>query len=202
MSLAVVMNRLFGRIDEEPLGSLLRKQKSITRLWPTFDDRVDAVNDAGGIHLNKEEPKLWYFKVASATIPGKEYDILLYFSNMEKLIREYASDKSLWKADDSGLDLSKLARKILTKADLKVSHNCPSFTFHGFKYMLTQRKSIYKDKENRPPDVRNPKQYGIGCKHMQVFFETLPFYANTLARHIRINFGNTVKRAENAAKNA
>jgi hypothetical protein len=38
-------------LTEEPIGTLLRKQDSITNLFPPFYDRVKAVGKAGGISL-------------------------------------------------------------------------------------------------------------------------------------------------------
>lgn len=65
--------------------------------------------------------------------------------------------------------------------DVKVSCNCPSFMFHGYRYILTQLDALYipspmhdqwadddagGGEENRPPQKRNPDLEGVVCKHL------------------------------------
>ena len=203
MSTTGLLEKLI-KINEEPLPKMVRKQSSVYKLFPKFDQRVDGVEKAGGIHLYKEEPKLWHFKVNSATTPGLKYDILVYFSDLEKIIAKWAPNKTIWKDDDSGVDLRHLAGKILTDADLKIKHNCPSWLYHGFKYIATQRGDILthdeEEGEFRPPKEKNPHEYGLGCKHMALLLDVLPFYGDDMAKHLGKFFAKEIAKAEKGAQ--
>jgi len=187
-------------LTEEPIGGMLTKQKSITRLFPPFYARVKAVGAAGGIKLIGEKPGLWHFDVASATTPGKSYDIFVEFSDIEDQIKKHTKNMKLWKADKSGVDLRKLAGEIVKDSDMKILCSCPAFQYWGPAYITTKRGSKYGEPETRPPKKRNPKEYGLGCKHSQQMFDVMPFYKVTMAGHLRRYFAKDVKAAEDEMK--
>lgn len=64
-------------------------------------------------------------------------------------------------------------------------HNCPADKYYGGEFIKTARNSQYGDKETRPPVKRNPKQYGIMCKHSQLMFDVLPFYVSTFSSYLK-----------------
>jgi len=202
------MSNLFNKlsaatiISEEPLAGIDRKQRSITKLFPSFDDRVKAVGKAGGIELENEEPGVWYFKSSSVTqAPGQKiYDIIVKFSDIEKQILRLAQDQRLWKADKSGLDLKKLATEIFDEADVKISCNCPAAKYWGFDYIQTKRRTKAGDPETRRPRIRNPHEYGVACKHIQAVLDTLPFYKGTLASHLKRFYSKEVAEAEKSVR--
>jgi hypothetical protein len=185
------------RIDEAPVGDIMRKQKSIYNLWPEFDDRVDAVSAAGGIRLIEEGEDTWRFEIASATHPGHKYHAILNFSDIGKEIYDKAKDKTLWNKDGTHVDYNKLAKAIIDDVDVKVDHpDCPAYLYWGQKYINTQRATAYRDPENRAPKVRNPKEYGALCKHLQLLFEQLPFYTGTFAKMLKRYHSQHVQEVE------
>ena len=108
-------------INEEPLADIERKQRSITRLFPTFYDRVKKIPS---IHLYKEVPGVWTFKAKSASEVGKEYDVVIEFSDLALQIAGRGKDMNLWTSDKSRIDLVKIAREIFDDSDLKISCSC------------------------------------------------------------------------------
>jgi len=183
-------------INEEPTPDILRKQKSIYRLFPEFDDRVDQVAHAGGVKLKNQEKGLWIFEVASASQSGKRYTVNLEWADLEDKIKQYGRDRRLWKKDKKSVDLNKLAAALIDDTDMKISCSCPAFLYWGGKYIATKRRSVYKDRELRRPKVRNPKEYGMLCKHLQLVFDVLPMYRSTLASHLKRYYGSELKKVE------
>jgi ribosomal protein L24 len=112
------------KLSEEPIGGILRKQDSITRLFPPFYDRVDQVAGAGGVKLVKEDAGVWYFKVTSATTAGLKYDVTVQFADIRKIIAKEAQDMRNWKKDKSGVDARRLGAAVVDQADLKILCSC------------------------------------------------------------------------------
>lgn len=79
-------------------------------------------------------------------------------------------------------------------------HNCPADLYYGGQYIRTQRKAKYTDPENRPPVIRNPKQYGAYCKHTQLVMDVLPMYGGTMARYLATEYEKQVEKFEKRAK--
>jgi len=80
-------------------------------------------------------------------------------------------------------------------------HNCPADTYYGGDYIRSQPKyqAKYGDQENRPPDKRNPKQYGAHCKHIQALYKSLPWYKTTMAQWLKKEYGSVIQKAEKKA---
>jgi hypothetical protein len=167
-------------LNEATIGDIKRKQGSITRLFPTFPDRVRNVQKNGGVktsaYLTAMDPDVWRFKIASGTSVGKTYQILVKFLNMKGWIKLAVGDKRYWKPGTTNVDLTKLANLILNKADVKLVCSCPAFQYWGPAYILSlaKYKAKYGDQERRPPRIRNPRQYGAVCKHTHLLLKELP----------------------------
>lgn len=187
-------------IEEVTLGNIDRKQQSITKLFPTFHDRVDAVGEKGGVKLDKIEPKVWRFKVHSGTKENKWYDVNFHIKDIKALIKKYVSQTKLWTQDKSHADLRKVARGIFFDADVQVECSCPAAQYWGPNYQLTQKKAKYGKKEHRPPNIRNPKQYGILCKHLQALVNVLPFYITSIAKWLKNNYQDYISKVEELIK--
>lgn len=84
------------------------------------------------------------------------FNIKKYFVNLR--LTEIPVIGRLKGKDEEKLDIG-------LSSEIKVSCTCPDFLYGGFKYIGTQL-SYSTHKENRPPDIRNPRQAGTVCKHV------------------------------------
>jgi len=180
------MNNLIEHIlNEITFNDLRVKQRSIGKLFPPFGARVKAVAANGGVSMREQMPTYWHFQVASGTKPGIKYDVYVQFLNIEQMIKKYAGDQRLWNTAGDNVDLRLLAAEILNKVDMKTSCSCPATLYWGQDYIRTQRDAQFGRQEDRPPNVRNPRQYGAYCKHGQLVFNVLPAYTSTFATFLK-----------------
>ena len=175
----------YQRLLEYTYNSMLRKQGSVTKLFPKFFDRVKAVAGKGGVKLRDIKPELWHFKVASGTKDGVSYDINLHFVNIPELLKKWVPKRSLWLEGKTQINYRKLAPEIINAVDMEWSCSCPADLYWGKKYIRTTKKANFGDAENRPPRIRNPRQYGVICKHGELVLEVLPFYTSTFASTLK-----------------
>jgi hypothetical protein len=173
------------RLDELDYRGFTTKQRDITQLFPQYNQRVQAVNANGGIKLVMQLPEVWKFKVASGTKQGKSYDVFLRFKNLSQVLKEFIPNKQLWKKDGSGINLNLLAPEVFNKVDMELSCSCPATLYWGQNYIRTQKQAQFGPPENRAPNIKNPKQYGIACKHGGDVLERLPFYTSTFASWLK-----------------
>ncbi len=185
-------------IDEVAVAGVVRKQRSITSLFPTFPARVQKVGDMGGIRLIKSKPDVWEWDIHSGTKEGVWYQGRLQFKDMNVLIAKHAADMRLWTQDKTHVDLRKLAKAILFDADVKISCSCPAAQYWGPNYILSKPKydAKYGRQEDRRPRVRNPREYGMLCKHLQVLINVLPFYITTMATWLKEQFASQIAFVE------
>lgn len=331
-------------LNELKYNAFLRKQKSVTKLFPTFYNRVKKVEEKGGIRLVTQLPELWQFKVHSGTKEGVTYDVYVKFQNVLEVLKKYVVDQRLWNKEKTAVDYKKLSAEIMNNLDLESDCSCPADclvadtkipllngktltiaellqeydkdkefwvysvnekgnfipgkakhlgiigqvdklikitldndkyfectpnhlimlrngiykkaseliineslmplnnvrmqvyqkeyhqsnkekrnhkvknieiinlevpvdvydifvedsnnfllecgnivhnSFYGDEYMKTQRGAQFGDQENRPPRVKNPRQYGLICKHSQLVFDALPIYVTTFASFLK-----------------
>jgi len=193
---------IFDSVQEATTKQLQRKQKSVTRLFPQFPDRVKAVADNGGLRLKEVEPEMWHFKIHSGTKKDVWYDAYLKFKNVAPTIQRIVMDRRLWIGDKSRVDRKKLARKFMDTVDVQILCSCPAFQYWGPAYILSLGKydAKHTDRELRPPRIRNPKQYGAFCKHLQNLMKVLPFYTDTVMEWIVDFYEDVVHKAEEEAR--
>jgi hypothetical protein len=170
------------------------KQKSITRLFPKFPERKKAIYANGGIRLSEQFPELWWFKVASGTQSGVEYDVYLHFKNILDTIKQFVGNKELWTKDGLRVNFNALSPQVFNEVDLAMDCSCDASRFWGPNYIRTQRQAQFGDQENRPPKIRNPREYGISCKHADNVLERLPFYTQDFAKHLRTFYGEDIQK--------
>lgn len=193
---------MFHRLIEATLGQLNTKQKSITRLFPDFFSnpvKVKGVIEKGGVRLSSIDRDKWTFKVHSGTEEGLWYDVVIRWKNVEKDVQKLVSDRRNWIKDKKRADLRKIATKLFKDGNVELSCDCPAQQFWGPAYQLTQKHAKYGDQEDRSPDIRNPKNYGQYCKHVQVLMRTLPFYKTTIANWLGKEFKDLIQKAEGVA---
>ena len=192
---------MYTQLLEYTFKQFLRKQNSITSLFPKFKDRVRVLSRKGGIKLYDMLPDgLWHFKIKSSKKPGVKYDVYLKFKDLDTEIKTFVPIKKLWKKDGSGINYSELAAEIFNHADFELSCGCESDLYYGFKYIRTQRDAQFGDAENRRPKIKNPREKGIVCKHSQLLLTALPFYVQDLASYLKDYYGDEISKIENKAK--
>ena len=193
---------IFEHIQEATTKQLQRKQKSVTRLFPSFPDRVKAVADNGGIRLRDTEQELWHFQIHSGTKKDVWYDAYLKFKNVVSTLQKIVRDRRLWIKDKSRVDRQKLARKFMDTVDVQIKCSCPAFQYWGPAYILSLGKydAKHTDRELRAPRIRNPKQLGAYCKHLANLMRVLPFYTDTVLQWMEDFYEEDIKKAEEEAR--
>jgi hypothetical protein len=193
---------MIDKIIEATVTDLKRKQKSITKLFPTFDDRVKAIQSNGGIKLTSVEQNLWQFNVASGTKKGVEYDVYLEFKNIIPTLQKIVKDRRLWVSDKSRIDRKKLARKLLDIVDVKLKCSCPADLWWGTQYVRSLGKyDAQQDGQVKlSPKVRNPKAYGAYCKHSANLMRALPFYVDTMMKWLKDFYEKDIAKFEQEAQ--
>ena len=193
------MSLLLNRLTEAVLNELRysgfkSKERSTTRLWPKFPERVKAVYANGGVRLSEQFPELWWFKVASGTQAGVEYDVYLHFKNILDTIKQFVGNKELWTKDGKKINYNTLSPQVFNTVDMEMDCSDPSDLYWGMKYIKTQKQAQFGDQENRAPRIRNPKQYGIVCKHQKAVLERLPFYTSDFGKFLRTFYDTEIQK--------
>lgn len=187
---------------EATTTDIRRKQKSIKRLFPDFDVKTKGVEDKGGLKLVDQDVDTWKFKVHSGTQDDLWYDNFVHFKNVRPTLERLVKDRRLWVSDRSRVDLRKLAKEFMDKVDVQLLCSCPADIFYGGHYIRSLGKydAKYTSKELRSPRVRNPKQLGAVCKHLDRLLKALPFYQATAAKWISDFYGKDIAKWEKEAK--
>jgi len=193
---------LLKKIIEATANDIRRKQKSIKRLFPDFDAKTRGVEDKGGLRLVDQDPDTWKFKVHSGTKSDVWYDNFIHFKNVKPTIERMVWDKRLWVNDKSRVDLRKLAKEFMDKVDIQLYCSCGAFQYWGPAYLLSLGKydAKFTRKEIRPPRVRNPRQLGMVCKHLDRLLKALPFYGSTMSKWIKDFYSKDIAKWEQETK--
>jgi len=149
-------------------------QSLIDPLFLNHKSRADAIT---GIRLQKILPNgSVTFLVPSQSLKGRYYTNVVKFKDWDAIAR------------DSEMKAMDRARLLISDSDIEVLCTCPAFLYYGYKYILTQYDAAIS-KENRRPVIRNPRERGSVCKHLDRVLKVLPFYASDIASYISKNFG-------------
>jgi hypothetical protein len=198
MSIVNLTNKLF----EIAYSGLVRKQRSIPRLFPDWPDKVKGIGRLGGLRLRDQKHGYWHFKIHSGTKKDVWYDAYIGFKNIENVIGEGVRDRRLWTQSRDHVNMSKLAKYVLYHVDLQLYCSDPSFLYWGYDYILSRpkRDAKYGRPENRPPRRRNPRQYGAYCKHLHNLLNVLPWYESTMAKYLTEFYGKHIAKLERDAQ--
>jgi len=144
----------------------------------------------------------WYFKIHSGTDDGVWYDAYLRWKDVTELLSNLVKDTRLWTKSKEHVDLRKLAKRFFHDADVQLKCSCPAFQYYGPAYILSLSRydAKYTNPETRPPRIRNPKQYGAVCKHLQGLLNALPFYLGTMASWLKEHYAKQIAYLEEQAK--
>lgn len=89
---------------------------------------------------------------------------------------------------DPDFNFMERARLLLWASDIRLHCTCPSFLYWGYQYILTVLDAaIYP--EERFPNIRNPGERGVVCKHMNRILRVLPFHSTEIASELKNQFG-------------
>ena len=75
--------------------------------------------------------------------------------------------------------------RLASYGDIQAECNCPSFLYHGYRYILTQLDTVLGKKESRLPKVRNPNLEGVVCKHLDNALSVLPFVVSDIVKKLK-----------------
>lgn len=189
---------LIGKIIEATAGDIRRKHRSIKRLFPDFDVKTKGVEDMGGLRLANQDASTWKFRIHSGTKSDVWYDAYLSFKNVSSTLETLVKDRRLWTSNKTKVDLRKLAKAFMNKADIQLFCSCPADLYWGGQYIrsLDKYDAKYAGKEERPPSVRNPRKYGAVCKHLDRLLKAWPFYGSTLSKWIKDFFDDDIAKWE------
>jgi len=189
-------------INEISYRGTVRKQRSINRLFPDFDDKVQGVRSRGGLRLQGQDENTWYFKIHSGTKDNVWYDGVLEWLDTLDVLQEQVFNRRLWVKDKTRVDRRRLAKEVLYTANIRWFCSCPAFQYWGPSYILSLSRydGKYGDRETRPPRIRNPRQYGAVCKHLQNLINVLPFYESDVARWLTDYYDDVIQELELAAR--
>lgn len=189
------MNRI--QLLEYNYKQALRKQRSITGLFPTFQDKVKQVMRNGGPKLVGVATDGWYFSVPSGTEEGKEYTVSVEFKNAEYWLEEIIrTTRDIYNKDET-VNYKKLADLFMDVVDLQWActiddRPCPADLYYGMRYIRTQRDANVPPPENRAPKKRNKKEKGFVCKHIETVLEKFPSYLTTMSKWLKEKYGKVV----------
>lgn len=189
---------LLEKILEATASDIRRKHRSIKRLFPDFDAKTKGVEDKGGLRLEDQDAATWKFRIHSGTKSDVWYDAYLSFKDVKSTLEKMVKDRRFWVANKTRVDLRKLAKEFMNKADIQLFCSCPADLYWGGQYIrsLDKYDAKYSGREERPPSVRNPKKYGMVCKHLDRLLKVLPFYGSTLAKWIKDFYAKDIAKWE------
>lgn len=175
----------------------IRKQRSITSLFPTFRDRVKAVVRKGKPKLIGIEGDVFYFEVPSGTEEGKKYEVKVGFVDVEDTLRNIIRFTREIYNKNGTVNYLFLTDVFIDKVDIQWGCSCPADLYWGQRYIRTQRDASTPPPENRAPRKRNRKEYGFVCKHGQTVLERLVYYVTTISKWLKKNYGVFIEEEVN-----
>lgn len=80
------------------------------------------------------------------------------------------------------------ALMLLWTSNIRLNCTDPSFLYWGYQYLLSVLDASINP-ETRKPVIRNPRERGIVCKHLNRVLRVLPFYNGQIASEFKRQFG-------------
>lgn len=137
--------------------------------------RADALN---GIKLAGIEGNTMQFLINSSEYAQNriQYQCSVQFDQWEEV------------SQDTDLNFVEKARLLLWVGNIRLHCTDPSFLYWGYQYLLTALDAaVYP--EERKPQVKNPDERGIVCKHLNRILRVLPFYSGDIAKALKAQYG-------------
>ena len=161
----------------EILNEMTYKEIS-SMIDPNFISHALRAEELEGSFFEKIENDMLIFYVPSSE----------YADNGIKYINAIQFDEYQEVGQDPDLTAIEKARMLLWVGHIRVECSCPSFQYHGYRYICTIMDAAIWP-ETRKPNVRNPKDRGIVCKHLNRTMRVLPFFSGDIAKSIKEQFG-------------
>lgn len=173
-----------------------------------IDYAKDQYSKSRGLHLNSSDwkayihvgnPSFYRFittgviKFTTKTsISEKSYDQIIMLSDYKKIEPALLI---LFLSKNSDEDIASFLEMFFKTSNGKLSCTDPSFVYWGNAFNLTSLNAIYGPQELRPPNIRDPKQNNLVCKHLWVVLETYEkstaYFAKNLIPYYKRLFGIT-----------
>lgn len=137
--------------------------------------RADALK---GIHLDGFEDNTMLYTIESSKFQNNRirYQCRVQFDEWDDI------------AQDTDFNFVEKSRMLLWVGNIRLHCTCPSFLYWGYQYLLSAiDASVYP--EERKPEIRNPGERGIVCKHLNRILRVLPFYSGQIAKELKIQYG-------------
>jgi hypothetical protein len=157
----------FGSYEAELIESATVQELLDANNSPNFYHRADhlkATKAVGAPELVRSYANSTEYRVKSEHFKENKtyYRVWVLFKDFKVLAR------------DKKIDLEDAVDYALNFCDIHVSCTCPSFLFHGFRYMGDQLDYLYGlPREKRFPKIRNPTLQNASCKHVHLVLEQL-----------------------------
>lgn len=155
---------------------------------PNFLSQQVRAEVLNGLNFSK-----WTNIAANQTFPEKNImEFLINSSEFDQNRIRYVMSAMFDQWDDIGQDMDlnfrERALMLLWTGNLRLHCTCPSFLWWGYQYLVTAVDSAIAPVVIQP-DVRNPAQRGIVCKHLNRLLRVLPFHNADIASEMKRQFG-------------
>jgi hypothetical protein len=100
--------------------------------------------------------------------------------NHRPQIVRIAMDEHKYLSRDRDLQDKDKIELALTEGQLRYTCTCPSFKYGGFEYISNIHKSSLT-KQPRRPVIRNPREEGLTCKHINAVAEQIENFIEPIA---------------------
>jgi hypothetical protein len=104
---------------------------------------------------------------------------LSFRKEFDKIQRRYLQMDKFDFTTDEGVEnfvneLKKLMWDIVENGEINIYCSCDAFLYWGYSYISTKKRYNYpSQRENRPPDIRNPEQRNSICKHLSLTLKNM-----------------------------
>lgn len=170
---SIKTHKHFNGVFDESYKDLLKYSKQTPEIVKRAKDQIFTY------YQGIDKKMVVTFMTPSGTTPGLYWIQKVELVDLKSLIKKYGALKK-------PLQIVRLA----LQGRVKVSCNDPdggdepSWLYWGHKYKATQSGYNFGTKEDRFPEIRNPKLKGGGCKHVRAVMEALPFHAVIITKDL------------------
>lgn len=143
-------------------------------------------NNVAGRRLNKLPFRDWAPLIPSVHYKGYAKNVMQFLVPGKWNAWETYIQFDEWaeQVADTSVTPDEAARLLFWAGNIRVHCPCPSFSFWGFRYIMTTRDAAMFP-ETRFPRIRNPQLKGVVCKHLIKTLKVLPFHLADMATAIR-----------------